>query len=151
MENMESSNPNKVYDEVRGAYVAAIPEEIIRQKWLQLMIHELGYPKELLVVERELSQLPHLVFSHDKLPNRKVDILCYAKGINDEHTFHPLLLMECKKPKLTKKDFDQLIGYNHHVGAHFVALVNETEIFINNDAKVLLSYSELLKRAKDAK
>jgi len=119
---MGSSSRNKqfVYDEVRGRYVIATPEEQVRQQWLQWMIHELHYPKELLTVEKKLSELPHLFGK--AVPERRLDILCYAKEIHPSHLLYPLLMIECKKGALTDAALDQAIGYNHHVGAYFVAV-----------------------------
>ena len=50
----------KVRCAVRKALVAAHPEELVRQELLCRMIGQLGYPSHLLVVEKELSLLPHL-------------------------------------------------------------------------------------------
>jgi hypothetical protein len=125
---MGSSSPNKslVYDQVRLSWVRATPEELVRQHWLNWMIHRLQYPKELLVVEKEIKELPHL--SAISVPDRRVDILCYGKGIHPSHSLFPLVMIECKDGRLTDAAFDQVIGYNHFVGARFVAVVNLDEV-----------------------
>ncbi len=123
---MGSSSLNSViFDEVRKSFVKATPEEKVRQRWLQGMIHQLKYPKELLVVEKELKELPHL-FAQE-VPERRIDVLCYAKGIHPSFPLYPLLLIECKE-RLTQDAIDQVIGYNHHVNACFVAVVDENEV-----------------------
>lgn len=97
----------------------ATPEEIVRQKLLLRMTEDLGYPRELLAVEKELAELPHLAQKNP--PQRRIDILCFAKNIHPDHALYPLLLIECKKEKLGLKAKEQLLGYNAHVDAYFVA------------------------------
>jgi hypothetical protein len=124
---MASSNLNKklVYDEIRKSWVIATPEEVVRQQWLQRMVCQLGYPKELIAVEKSLSELPHLAIA--KAPERRVDILCYARAGLGEGGLFPLLLIECKKGSLSEDALNQVIGYNDSVGACFVAIVGREE------------------------
>src|SRR5580700_5948398 len=108
---MGSSSPNKrllkVYDEVRLSWVRATPEEQVRQLWLRRMIYELQYPKELLTVEKELKELPHLF--GQKVPKRKIDLLCYGKEIHPSYPLYPLVMIECKEGRLGPKAIDQAI------------------------------------------
>jgi Type I restriction enzyme R protein N terminus (HSDR_N) len=120
-----SSSSSRCFDEIRRTWVAATPEEHVRQRILKKMIYALGFPKELIVVEKELKELPHLS-AHD-LPQRRIDILCYGKEIHPEHPLYPLLLIECKKDVLDEKAAQQLIGYNAHVRAYFIALAGPEE------------------------
>ena len=120
-----SSQNNSLYDEVRCCWVAATPEEHVRQRILKKMIHGLYFPRELIIVEKELKELPHL--SIPALPQRRIDILCYGKNIHPQHLLYPLLLIECKKDAIDEKAIDQLMGYNAHVHAYFIALVNPEE------------------------
>ena len=46
-----------IYDEIRRAWVKATPEELVRQQWIHRMIHDLGYPKEWIVVEKAIGEL----------------------------------------------------------------------------------------------
>jgi hypothetical protein len=130
---MGSSSPNRhkrvpkrahdrVYDEVRRLWVSATPEELVRQHWLQRMIHHLHYPKELLVVEKEIKELPHL-FGRS-VPDRRIDIVCYGKA----DTLYPLMMIECKASRLTSKAIDQVIGYNHHVNAVVIGVVTLEQV-----------------------
>ena len=112
---MESSKPNRVLDLVRGCFVAATPEEIVRQSLLKMMISSLGYPKEFLAVEKQLSELPHLRDAIG-LPKRRADIVCFARNL------YPLLLIECKEGAVGKVAIDQVLGYNEFVKAPFVAI-----------------------------
>ena len=54
-------------------------EEQIRQELLKKMVEELGYPPSLLVIEKELKDLPHLQGSSFPFPKRRLDILVYTK------------------------------------------------------------------------
>jgi hypothetical protein len=125
MASSSLSSPEHYFDEIRRLWVAATPEEGIRQRILKKMVYALGFPKELIVVEKELKELPHLTASH--LPQRRIDILCYGKEIHPEHPLYPLLLIECKRDAIDEKAAEQLIGYNAHVKAYFIALVNREE------------------------
>lgn len=123
---MASSCPSdSFFDETRGCYVAATPEEHVRQKILKKMIHVLQFPRELIVVEKKLKELPHIHAS--SLPNRRIDILCYGKNIHPEHLLYPILLIECKKDDIDRDAEEQLEGYNTYVNAFFIALVNRDE------------------------
>ncbi len=118
-----SLNRQQLYDPFRRAWVRATPEEQVRQHWLRRMTEELGYPKELLVVERQLSELPHLAPS--SVPDRRIDLICYGKG--GDSSLFPLLLIECKAGPLSEDAVNQVVGYNHHVRAQFAAVVNLQE------------------------
>ncbi len=116
---MGLSNLSKVFDPIRGSWVAATPEERVRQQWIQRMIGSLGFPKGFLVVEKQLKELPHLQGA--SVPDRRLDLLVLS-------SLYPLLLIECKAGPLSEDGMDQLIGYNHYVKAPFLALVNEREV-----------------------
>ncbi len=134
----------ELFDPLRKEWVAATPEEIVRQTWIQRMIGELKYPKELLAVEKELSSLPHL--RGDKIPARRIDLLCFLKK---EETFVPLLLMECKESLLSQEALEQVISYNFYVKAPYVALVNQSQVrfrYQQEELARLPSYQELMEK-----
>lgn len=115
---MASSNQrDSVFDPYREIWVAATPEEIVRQKLLHVMTQNLGYPKHLIAVEKQLSEIPHL--TNGTPPNRRADILCFQET---EGELKPLLLIECKEMRPNKEAKRQVLGYNHFVGAPFVAV-----------------------------
>ncbi len=131
----------QIYDDIRKIWVAATPEEVVRQSWLKKMVCELGYPKELLVVEKELGELPHLF--NQALPQRRLDILCYAK----KEGLTPLLLLECKDGRLSQQALDQVMGYNHFIQAPFVGLININQAIVSGKSatwQLIPSYQELL-------
>ena len=139
----------KVYDPVRSTWVLATPEEVVRQKWLEVMTNHLSFPKELIVVEKKLSLLPHLEVGLS-LPERRVDILAYTQ---EEGALKPLILIECKCISLTEKALFQVKGYNDFIQASYVAIANENEIsmgYTNQEGEFemldfLPAYSLLLK------
>src|SRR5690349_17670706 len=105
-----------IFDEIRKKWIKATPEEKVRQKWLHHFVHSLGFPKELIAVEKDLKDLPQLVAK--EVPDRRVDILCYGRRVDS--SFFPLLLVECKEKGGTFAK-EQVIGYNAFVQAPFVA------------------------------
>lgn len=128
----------------RKVWVAATPEEIVRQGWLtQLELQ--GFPRALIAVEKELSQLTHL--NCKKVPTRRADILCFAPV-----TLQPLVLIECKAVPLTQKAVTQALAYNHFVQARFVAIVNQTEIkfgYPTSEGYKFVSFLPLFNELKD--
>jgi len=127
----------KLFDPIRRRMVAATPEEQVRQSLLQLMIRDLGYPKSLIAVEKELG-------TH----RRRFDIVCYSAGI---HELIPLLIVECKALDCSDAAREQAFGYNAVIGAPFVCIAGKTEIhtlWLNGDriasAPFLPPYHELL-------
>lgn len=99
----------------------------MRQRWVRHMIEALGYPQGLFAIEKQLHELPHLVGVPGLLPTRRIDLLCYATL--PSCAIYPLLLIECKATPLTPQALDQVLGYNVHVGARFVALVNADQAY----------------------
>lgn len=115
-----ASSAQQVFCAIRKEWVAATPEELVRQCLLQQLTGLLGYPSGLLAVEVGLREMPHLRLVRGKLPSRRADILCY-KGAA------PLLLLECKATALTAKVVKQVTSYNIHVGAPYIAIANQAE------------------------
>ena len=91
--------------------MAATPEECIRQKLLYQMVSELGFPKSLIAVEKEVPSL-----------KRRFYLLCYAPVNGD---LVPLLIGECKARFLNEAAERQLLGYNRSIGAPFLCLAAE--------------------------
>lgn len=119
---------DQIYCIIRKIWVSAQPEEVVRQRLLSQMIHQLGFPSSHLVLEMGLRQLPHLELKGQTVPKRRADLICFAQDIHPKHSLYPLLLVECKSIKLTWRVIHQVIGYNHFVGAHIIAVTNGQEI-----------------------
>lgn len=117
-----------LFDPIRCLWVAPTPEEKVRQTWIQRMIVELGYPKSLLTVEKDLASLSHRRLSKEADPHRRFDLICFTPK-NDG--LIPLLLIECKAGAIGLAAEKQALGYNDVLGAPFICLVNA------NSAKTL--------------
>lgn len=113
----------RLFDPVRRKFVAATAEEMVRQQLLRRMMGELGYPKGLIAVEREIATLPHVGVGID--PERRVDVLCFACHIHPVHEVFPLLLVECKAEEVGFEAEMQAIGYNHWVRAPYICLAGK--------------------------
>ncbi len=136
---------------IRKCQVKATPEEHVRVALLQQMISSLGYPSELVVVERKLSELCPITSSQvTRIPNRRVDILCYAKMA--QAPLAPLLLIECKACAVSGKAIAQALGYNYYIGARFVAVASAFSLAVVtavngslvSQNQTLPSYSDLV-------
>lgn len=126
--SLSQNKPGKLFDPIRKEWVAALPEEQVRQHLLHQMIDHLGYPPELISCEVSLKEMPHLSLPASKIPQRRADVLCYGKDIHPQHALYPLLLIECKAVPIGAKAVRQVLGYNAFVGAHYVCLVNQHEL-----------------------
>lgn len=122
-----SKEIKKLYDPFRNIFVESNPEEMIRQKILYHLVSTLHFPKEMMVIEKQLSELPHLRKQVGQAPKRRLDILCYALLFEK---LVPLLLLECKAGPLHTKMLPQVMGYNSYIQAPFFALVNGEEIIL---------------------
>jgi hypothetical protein len=150
--------PDSLFCPLRKTWVAALPEERVRQSLIQEMTQRLKYPLGNLALEKSLDQLPHLK-AQLSLPKRRADLIVFAKDIHPQHILYPLLLIECKAVPLTNKVLRQIVGYNQFVGAPFVSVVNQTHAYFgwyHSDHKdfvfkeELPSYEILLKWARQA-
>jgi len=103
----------------------ALPEEIVRQKLIAHMISNLGFPKSLISVEKEIDELPHLTVRKETM--RRADIICYSKG---KESLFPLILIECKALRFDQKAIDQVLGYNELVRASFIGLADESRVHV---------------------
>ena len=119
---------NSLFCPLRNTWVAALPEEQVRQTLIQLMIQRLGYPLGTIALEKSLNHLPHLQ-SYPSLPKRRADLIVLAKEIHPQYPLYPLLLVECKAVPLTQATLRQIIGYNQFVKAPFIAAVNQTHTY----------------------
>jgi hypothetical protein len=116
-------NKQQIFDPIRKKWVLSTPEEIVRQELIDHMINELLYPKELMAIEKVLSTIPTVDNTKSPPADRRVDMVCFAKGIHQALPLYPLLLVECKESVLLKEQAkDQVIGYNYFIKAYFIAV-----------------------------
>jgi len=119
-----------IFDPLRHIWVKATPEEHVRQVLLRRMVNQLGYPRELIAVEKKLEEL---VIERDlliaqQIPYRRIDVICFKK--NRENGLQPLLLIECKDLPFTQKAIDQVIGYNAWIQAPFLSVISSSQEMI---------------------
>lgn len=120
--------PCQLFCSIRKKWIASTPEEKVRQGLLVHMTQNLGYPSGSLALEMSLSQMPHLCHIPSyQIPNRRADLIVLAAGLHPQHPLYPLLLIECKAIAITAKVMRQVIGYNQHLQACFIGVVNERE------------------------
>jgi len=119
---------DSVYCLLRKGWFKATPEEVVRQNILQYLTQKLDFPLSQIVIEQSLKDMPHLSLSSTRFPNRRADIVCYAKNIHPQYELFPLLLVECKAVKLQPQVILQATGYNFYLKAKYVALANKQEI-----------------------
>ncbi len=117
-----------IYDKIRKLNVKALPEEVVRQHLLNMMIDTLGYPLEMLSVEVSLRDMPHMAVSEERIPDRRADIVCYTTQLPFSVDPYPLLMVECKAVALSEQVIQQVVGYNYYVRSCFVAIANGSEI-----------------------
>jgi len=134
-----SKQRDSLFDPYRKMWVAATPEEIVRQTLLHNMTRHLGYPKHLMAIEKQLSEISSL---DGNVPNRRADILCFRKVRGE---LKPLLLIECKEMRPTQEAKRQVLGYNHFVGAPFVAIAGPEYVALIHPQEVpfLPTYHQL--------
>ncbi|MCB1110710.1 MAG: type I restriction enzyme HsdR N-terminal domain-containing protein [Chlamydiia bacterium] len=127
-----SPQNKQIYDPIRKKWVDAFPEEIVRQHLLNHLVKDLGYPPHVMIIEKQLSELPHL--QNTKVPSRRIDILCL-----ESETLRPLLLIECKAVSIREKMFAQPLGYNAFIGAPLICLANQEELCLRWETEVSLN------------
>ena len=107
---------NKVYifDLIRKKNVLLSPEEWVRQHCVHFLINELGYPKSLINLEKQL-------FINGRA--KRYDLVVYSNDGNVE------ILVECKAPsiKISQDTFDQIARYNLTLNSRFLMLTNGKE------------------------
>jgi len=96
----------------RRKYVAAKPEEKIRQVFLRQLVEQFGYPQSLIGVEVPIAVGADV--------DKRCDAVVYAKNLQ------PLMLLEFKAEHvaLTTEVLDQAAVYNTTVHAPYLILAN---------------------------
>lgn len=108
---------DKIFDTLRGKYVALTPEEVVRQKFVNFLIHEKGYPQPLLANEVEL-----------RCGGKKMrcDTVVYkADGLK------PVMIVEYKAPQveITQRVFNQVLDYNSILKVPYLIMFNGNSFF----------------------
>ncbi|MCX6291774.1 MAG: type I restriction enzyme HsdR N-terminal domain-containing protein [Bacteroidetes bacterium] len=112
----QNTQSSKVFDIIRRKYVSLTPEEWVRQHLIHFMVHEKGFPKSLIQVEKKI-----LV---NNLSRRTDIVVCDRQA-------KPLLVAECKAPsvKISQETFDQAARYNLSLQVKYFVLSNGKDTF----------------------
>lgn len=96
----------------RRKYVAATPEEYVRQTFLHALVEQFDYPQSLIGVEVPIAVGAGV--------DKRCDAVVYSRSLQ------PLVLIEFKAPEvaITQATLDQAAVYNTTVHAPYLILAN---------------------------
>jgi len=101
----------QIFDEIRMKYVTLIPEEWVRQHFINYLVKDRKFPKGLIAVEHPLviNQVSH-----------RADIVAFSSQGK------PLVVVECKAPEVQIKQnvIQQVSRYNILLKAPILILTN---------------------------
>ena len=102
---------NQIFDEIRRKYVALIPEEWVRQHFINYLVNDRKFPKGLIAVEHPLTI--------NKV-NHRADIVAFTSDGK------PLVVVECKAPDvaINQAVIQQIARYNILLKAPILILTN---------------------------
>ncbi len=105
-----------LFDPLRRKFFVQTPEEIVRQLVVSYLLHEKGYSKNRVAIEKWLKV--------NALPKR-FDVLVYDEDMS------PLVLVECKAPQvvISQDAFRQIAMYNLPLQAHILLVTNGIQTF----------------------
>jgi len=110
-------NSTEVFDVIRKQWVILTPEEFVRQHFIHYLMNEKSFPKETIIVEKEIN-----VFNVKK----RFDVAVINK-------FQEILLLaEIKAPtvKLDQKVIDQILTYNTSLQSRHLLITNGLEQWV---------------------
>ncbi len=107
----KSDGSTMVFDRLRKRFVALTPEELVRQHFVEFLIHDKQYPVALMGNEISLTQ---------NGIKRRCDTV-----VADPHG-RPLVIVEYKAPSvaITQRTFDQIVRYNMVLHASYLMVSN---------------------------
>ena len=105
----EKDGKHVIFDPVRRKFVALTPEEWVRQHFVNYLISDKGYPKELLGNEVPLKL---------NGTSKRCDTVAYNRFLT------PLMIVEYKAPhiEITSSVFDQIVRYNMVLHVRYLAV-----------------------------
>lgn len=105
-----------IFCHIRKRFLVSTPEELVRQLMIQYLIHEGGYARGIIGIEKSITV---------NGLSRRFDIAVYDSQGNVS------ILIECKAPsiKLSQKTFNQVAAYNLEVKAPFLVITNGLHTF----------------------
>jgi len=95
----EEGGKQYIFDSIRKKYLVLLPEEWVRQNFIQFLIQDKCFAPSLIAIEKGLK-LNEL--------NKRADIVVY------NNQAQPIVLVECKAPnvKINQETFEQVARYN---------------------------------------
>lgn len=105
-----------IFDPIRNRYMVKNDEEVVRQLTIRYLEEELGWPRELIAVEKML------VVNERR---KRFDILCYLRSGETG------LLVECKAPGIPVSDFtfEQVSAYNLALKLPYLLVTNGVDSY----------------------
>lgn len=108
---IEVEGKHKIYDPLRKKYVALTPEEWVRQHFVNYLVMEKNYPKEMIANEVPI-----------KLHNttKRCDTVLYNKYME------PFMIVEYKAPtvEITQQVFEQILRYDIVLHVKYLVISN---------------------------
>ncbi len=100
-----------IKDIVRNKWLQLTPEEWVRQNFIQYLIQDLGYPKTLIAVEKQIT-------THQN--KSRFDIVVYDKNVEI------IMLIECKEQgvKLNSAVMHQVLNYQSVLKSKYIVVTN---------------------------
>lgn len=115
----------QIFDVWRKQWVRLSPEEWVRQNFVQFLVQEMGYPAQIIALEKEL------VLNGMK---RRFDLLVY----DAQH--QPWMLVECKATTvaLGPEVLEQVLRYNISIPVPYLVITNgaATRAWQKNDGQL---------------
>jgi len=110
----EEGGTRYIFDSIRKKYLVLLPEEWVRQNFIQFLIHEKNYAASLIAIEKGLK-LNEL--------QKRADIVIY------DNMAKPIVLIECKAPKIkiNQEVFEQVARYNMVFKVPYLVVTNGLE------------------------
>ena len=134
-------------DTIRQRLVQVTPEEIVRQKIVSYLIHDLNVPENMIIVEAPLAH-------YDIDSKRRADIVVH--GWSEERQCNlPLLVIECKADGVYLGDevANQAFDYADLLGCDYVAMTDGYNVYCYrynektnayDNIRILPKYNDLL-------
>lgn len=106
----------EVWDTQRHKWVKLTPEEDVRQRFVELLITEYGYPQS--VIGNEVAITVGQI-------NRRCDSVVFGKDLK------PLMIVEYKAPsvQITQKVFNQILRYDMTLHVKWLVVTNGTKCY----------------------
>jgi hypothetical protein len=110
----EENGTRYIFDVIRKKYLVLLPEEWVRQNFVQFLVCDKNYAASLIAIEKGLK-LNEL--------QKRADIVIY------DNQGAPIVLIECKAPKIkiNQEVFEQVARYNVVFKVPYLVVTNGLE------------------------